>query len=68
MSILLILIPVSLVVAALFLGAFIWSVRSGQFDDTETPALRVLADDPPAAAARKVRGSFPSDSENQPRQ
>lgn len=45
MSVILILIPLSLVVAALFLGAFIWAVRAGQYEDTCTPSMRVLADD-----------------------
>jgi cbb3-type cytochrome oxidase maturation protein len=45
MSVILILILASLAVALVFLGAFIWSVRSGQYDDTLTPALRMLTDD-----------------------
>jgi cbb3-type cytochrome oxidase maturation protein len=32
-------------VAGGFLVAFVWAVRSGQFDDTTTPAVRVLVDD-----------------------
>lgn len=47
MSVLFILIPLSIVLASLFLGAFIWAVRSGQYDDTQTPSLRVLTDDAP---------------------
>ena len=39
------LIPVSIVVAACFLGGFIWAVRSGQYEDTCTPSMRVLTDD-----------------------
>ena len=46
MSVILILIPVSLAFAGLFLGAFFWAVRSGQFEDTCTPSMRILADDP----------------------
>ena len=46
MSVVIILILASLGVALLFLGAFIWSVRSGQYEDTLTPSLRVLADEP----------------------
>ena len=46
MSVIIILILASLVVGLLFLGAFIWSVRNGQYDDTVTPAMRILADDP----------------------
>ena len=45
MSVLYIVLPLSLLLGALFLGAFIWSVRRGQLDDLETPALRMLADD-----------------------
>lgn len=42
MIVLLFLIPVSLVIALVFLVAFVWAVRSGQFEDTQTPALRML--------------------------
>lgn len=45
MNIFYLLIGVSLFAALIFLGAFIWAVRSGQFDDNETPAIRILFDD-----------------------
>jgi cbb3-type cytochrome oxidase maturation protein len=45
MNVLLLLILASLGVALLFLGAFIWSVRSGQYEDTCTPSMRMLTDD-----------------------
>lgn len=45
MNILFVLIPIALFMAGLFLGAFVWSVKRGEFDDLETPALRVLIDD-----------------------
>ncbi|MBI2949884.1 MAG: cbb3-type cytochrome oxidase assembly protein CcoS [Verrucomicrobia bacterium] len=45
MSAIFILIPLSIVIAMFFLIAFIWAVRSGQYDDTCTPSLRVLLDD-----------------------
>ena len=45
MSVILLLIPLSVVVAAVFLAAFIWAVRSGQFEDTCTPSMRLLTDD-----------------------
>ena len=45
MSVIIILILASLAVGLLFLGAFIWSFRSGQYEDTVTPAMRMLADD-----------------------
>jgi cbb3-type cytochrome oxidase maturation protein len=49
MEILMLLIPMSVVLVLLIGGAFWWSVRSGQFDDLEGPAHRILADDDGAA-------------------
>ena len=45
MNILYLMIPISLFLGIGFLAFFIWSVRSGQMDDVETPAHRILADD-----------------------
>ncbi len=45
MSVLFVLIIISIVVAASFLGAFIWSVKSGQYEDDYTPSVRMLFDD-----------------------
>lgn len=45
MSVLYIVLPLSLIVAAAAVGAYVWAVRSGQMDDTETPAVRMLNDD-----------------------
>jgi len=45
MEILLLLIPMSVVLVLLIGALFWWSVRSGQFDDLEGPAHRILADD-----------------------
>jgi cbb3-type cytochrome oxidase maturation protein len=45
MGVILILILASLLVATGFLAAFIWAVRSGQFEDTCTPSMRILPDD-----------------------
>lgn len=42
---LLILIPVALFLGALGLAAFIWALRSGQFDDLDGAAVRILDDD-----------------------
>ena len=39
------LIGVSFVVAFVFLILFIWAVKSGQYDDTYTPSIRILFDD-----------------------
>ena len=46
MSVIIILILASLSMGLIFLGAFIWSVRSGQYEDTTTPSMRILADEP----------------------
>ncbi|MEO1310220.1 MAG: cbb3-type cytochrome oxidase assembly protein CcoS [Pseudomonadota bacterium] len=42
---LLILIPIALALGGLGLAAFLWSVRSGQFDDPDGAANRILLDD-----------------------
>ena len=45
MKIIILLLSVSLFVAICFLVAFIWSARSGQFDDDYSPAHRIFFDD-----------------------
>jgi cbb3-type cytochrome oxidase maturation protein len=45
MSVILILLIASLTVAGVFLAAFIWSVKTGQYDDDYTPSLRILFED-----------------------
>lgn len=45
MSILYVLIPLALVILGAAVWAFFWAVGSGQFDDMDTPAMRVLMDD-----------------------
>ena len=45
MSILLLLVPLSLLLLVAAAWAFIWAVRRGQFDDLDTPALDILVDD-----------------------
>ncbi len=45
MSVIVLLIVAGGAVAGGFLGAFVWAVRTGQFDDTCTPAIRMLFDD-----------------------
>ena len=44
MSVILILILASLGLAVMFLAAFVWAVRGGQYEDTCTPSMRVLID------------------------
>jgi cbb3-type cytochrome oxidase maturation protein len=45
MSVIIILLFASISVAALFLVAFIWSVKSGQYDDEQSPPIRILFED-----------------------
>lgn len=45
MTILYMLIPIGLVLLGIAIWAFMWAVRSGQFDDLEGPAHRILMDD-----------------------
>lgn len=45
MSVIFLLIPLSILFAIAFLFAFVWSVRSGQYEDTTTPSMRVLLDE-----------------------
>ncbi len=39
------LLPFAALLGLVWLGAYLWSVNSGQFDDLETPAVRILFDD-----------------------
>jgi cbb3-type cytochrome oxidase maturation protein len=42
-----VLLPLALLIAAVALAFFVWAVRSGQYDDLETPPVRMLFDDEP---------------------
>ncbi|MCW8849799.1 MAG: cbb3-type cytochrome oxidase assembly protein CcoS [Melioribacteraceae bacterium] len=44
MSVIFVLIGFSSFVAIMFLAAYIWSVKSGQYDDNYTPSVRILFD------------------------
>lgn len=45
MGILYLLIPLTLVIMVVAIAAFVWAVKTGQFDDLEGPAHRILFDD-----------------------
>lgn len=45
MSVILVLLGFSIFVALIFLFAFIWAVKNGQYDDKYTPSVRILFDD-----------------------
>ena len=52
MTILYLLIPLGLLLLALAVAAFFWATRSGQFDDLDSPAWRVVMDDDRAPPPR----------------
>lgn len=52
MNILMMMIPMAILLGAGFVGAFIWAASKGQFDDTLTPAHRILEDE----TERKAEG------------
>ncbi len=45
MSVVYIALPISLLLVLAAVAAFVWSLRTGQFDDLETPSVRLLMDD-----------------------
>lgn len=53
MDVLLLLIPLALFLGFIGLAAFYWSLKSGQFDDPEGNAARILHDDLPLAPPPK---------------
>ncbi|MBW8686043.1 cbb3-type cytochrome oxidase assembly protein CcoS [Chitinophaga rhizophila] len=57
MSVIIILLGASLLVAIFFLAAFIWSVRNGQFEDNFSPAHRVLFETKPAETSTCKSGN-----------
>jgi len=57
MNILYFLIPLGLVLLACAVAAFFWAVRSGQFDDLDSPAMSVVMDDDSKPAPENRRRS-----------
>jgi cbb3-type cytochrome oxidase maturation protein len=51
MSVLFLILPLALVLSGAAAFAFVWATRRGQFDDIETPAVRLLCDDLPETRA-----------------
>jgi len=63
LEVLYLLIPATFVLAAVSLALFVWAIHAGQFDDLDTPAIRILFDEdeaqdvspePPESAAERV--------------
>ncbi|NBB92258.1 MAG: cbb3-type cytochrome oxidase assembly protein CcoS [Gammaproteobacteria bacterium] len=57
MNIIYVLIPLSVLLMLLAIGAFFWAIRNDQFDDLDTPALDILDedDDPPGESSGDER-------------
>jgi cbb3-type cytochrome oxidase maturation protein len=53
MEVIFLLIAISILAALGFLAAFLWAVRSGQYDDDKTPAMRILFDDKQSTETNK---------------
>jgi cbb3-type cytochrome oxidase maturation protein len=62
MDILYLLIPVSLIIVAIAIWVFMWAIRSGQYEDMEGPAHRILMDDDDPMVPRRPQ----SKSETKP--
>ena len=54
MTVLYLVVPLALVIAASAVAAFVWAARSGQLDDVDTPARRILFDEPVAGSTREA--------------
>ena len=66
MNIIYILIPLGLVLLLLAVAAFFWAVRSGQFDDLESPAWRIVLDDDRAPPEQSAGTSAKPDTGSEP--
>ncbi len=45
MSVIYLILPLAILLGVIFVAAFIWATRNGQFDDTDSPPLRMLNDE-----------------------
>jgi cbb3-type cytochrome oxidase maturation protein len=45
MEVITVLVPIAIILALSFIGGFIWMSYKGQYDDLETPAMRMLLDE-----------------------
>lgn len=61
MSVLIVLIVVSVLVAGTFLTLFVLSVKKGQYDDAYTPSVRMLFDDGTVGLAKGASGTHPAE-------
>ena len=54
MSVIIVLIGFSLLVAVVFLFSFLWAVKNGQYEDRYTPSVRILFDNDDNKTSEKV--------------
>ena len=66
MDILILLIPLSLVIVGVIAWVMLWAAKSGQFDDLEGPAHRILADDDRVHAAADEETKRDAEGTEQP--
>jgi cbb3-type cytochrome oxidase maturation protein len=59
MSVIYIVLPLALLLAGAALAAFLWAVRKGQFDDLDTPAIRIALEDDVTPVPRPERPIAP---------
>lgn len=57
MTVLFLVLPLALLLSAVAGAAFIWATSRGQFDDLETPAVRILSDELPERVAPPSRAT-----------
>lgn len=67
MSVVFILVFVAIILAGAFLVSFIWAVKSGQYEDTYTPSVRILFDDPPMKEAEGKKDNEKGKKDNEER-
>lgn len=63
MNILLLLIPLSLMLLAVAIGAFVWAVRRGQFDDLDAAAIDILVDEAIGESRARARNLEHADAD-----
>lgn len=61
MQIIVLLIAISLSIAVIFLGIFFWNIKSGQYEDTVTPSIRMLFDNPVGPKEKTIKSDKPNE-------
>lgn len=67
MGVIVLLIVASLLVSTTFLVAFLWATRNGQYEDIETPAIRMVLDEPMPSSSAQQHQSTPTFSNSSER-